>query len=76
MKIEFGNKTVAIYVGTLKDKPAVGCCELQKLLFPNDENSIADIPVQLQFKDIDSLNALIRALRIVRREMRMNEQKE
>lgn len=76
MKIEFGNKTVAIYVGTLKDKPTVGCCVLQKLLFPNDENSIADIPVQLQFKDIDSLNALIKALREVRREMRMNEQKE
>ena len=72
MKIDFGFNKVAIYTGMVKDTD-IGVCELQKLLIPNDETSIGDVPCIIRFHNVKSIDALISSLEHLRSEM-INEQ--
>ena len=70
MKIDFGFNKVAIYGGVLKDDNNIGVCKLQKILIPEDETSICDVPCTMYFHNVKSLDALIRVLKDVRKEMK------
>lgn len=67
MNIDFGSKKVAIYTGFTKDNIAL--CQLQKLLIPEDVEHVADVPCNLYFHNIESIEMLIDALTQLRGEM-------
>ena len=71
MKIIFGDYKVAITCGLIKDS-SHGCVKLQKLLKAGilSESNIGDVPVILEFKTINGIDALIDALEYTREQMK------
>lgn len=69
MKIDFGSRKVAIYTGFTKDNTPIAVCSLQKLLIPEDVEAIGDVPCDLYFHNIESIETLINALEQLRGEM-------
>lgn len=67
MRVMFGDKKVAITAGLCLESET-GCVKLQKLLKAGilSESNIGDVPVVLEFKTLESIDALIEALQYTR----------
>lgn len=63
MRVIFGDKKVAITAGLCLENEH-GCVKLQKLIKAGvlSESNIADMPVVLEFKTLESVDLLIEAL--------------
>lgn len=67
MRVIFGDKKVAITAGLCLVSEH-GCVKLQKLIKAGilSESNIGDVPVILEFKTLDGIDALIEALQYTR----------
>lgn len=74
MIIDFGYKKVSIEVGFTDDDVAV--CKLQKLLMPEDTNTVSDAPCYLNFHNKEGLDTLIILLQHLRGLMNEAESEE